>query len=93
MKFKPVCESVAVAKKDLQPGDVIDALGGYPVYAKIDKAEVARSENHVPIGCAVGGVITQPIKQGEAIRYDQIQLREQDLIVQLRREQDHMIWG
>ncbi len=93
MKFKPVCESIAVAKKDLQPGDTIDALGGYTVYAMIDKAEVARAENLVPIGCAVGGVITQPIKQGEAIRYDQIQLREQDLIVQLRREQDRMVWG
>ncbi len=93
MKFKPVCESITVAKKDLQPGETIDALGGYTVYAMIDKAEVARSENLVPIGCAVGGVLTQPVKQGEAIRYDQIQLREQDLIVQLRREQDHMVWG
>ena len=93
MRFKPVCESLAVAKKDLQPGDTIDALGGYTVYAMIEKAEVARAENLVPIGCAVGGVLTSPVKQGEAIRYDQIQLRENDLIVKLRREQDRMVWG
>lgn len=93
MRLKPVCESIAVAKKDLQPGDTIDALGGYSVYAMIEKTSVARSENLVPIGCTVGGVLTQPIKQGEAIRYDQIQLREQDLIVKLRREQDKLVWG
>lgn len=93
MKLKPVCETLAVAKKDLQPGDTIDALGGYTIYGMIEKAKIAREENLVPIGCAVGGVLTQPVKQGEAIRYDQIQLREEDLIVQLRREQDRMVWG
>lgn len=93
MKLKPVCESIAVAKKDLQAGETIDALGGYTVYAMIEKAEVARQENLIPIGCAVGGVLTAPIKQGEAIRYDQIQLRENDLIVKMRREQDKMVWG
>lgn len=92
-KIKPVCETLAVAKKDLQPGDTIDALGGYTIYGMIEKAAIARQENLVPMGCAVGGVLTKPVKQGEAIRYEQIQLREEDLIVQLRREQDRMVWG
>ena len=93
MMLEPVCESVAVAKKDLQTGDVIDALGGHTVYAIIEKAEIAREENLVPIGLSIGGVLTAPVKQGEPIRYDQILLREDDLIVKLRREQDRMVWG
>lgn len=91
--IKPVAETLAVAKKDLKPGDVIDGLGGFTVYGMIDKAAVAFEQNFVPLGLVVGGVMRKPVKMGEAIRYEDIDLNEEDLIVKLRREQDKMVVG
>ena len=91
--IKPVAETLAVAKKDLKPGDVIDALGGFTVYGMIDKASVAYEQNLVPLGLVVGGVMRKPVKMGEAIRYEDIDLNEENLIVKLRREQDKMVVG
>jgi len=46
-----VAETVAVAKKDLKPGDKLDGLGGYTVYGKIMVAEEAAKMGALPIGC------------------------------------------
>lgn len=87
----PVAETVACAKVDLKPGDKIDALGGYTVYGLIDRADRAAAEHMVPLGVAVGGVITRPVKAGHPIRYDDIALVESQTILRLRREQDAML--
>jgi predicted homoserine dehydrogenase-like protein len=89
----PVAETITVAKKDLNPGDTIDTLGGFTVYGMIEKAVIAREQNLVPLGLTVGGKIVKPIKMGEAISYDAIELNEDKLIVKLRREQDKIIAG
>ncbi len=91
MSLVPVAETVAVAKKDLNPGDVIDYLGGYTVYGMIEKTITAKEQNLVPLGISVGGTMQKSVKMGEPIRYDDITLRENDLIVKLRREQDKMV--
>jgi predicted homoserine dehydrogenase-like protein len=92
-KKVPVAETITIAKKDLKPGDTIDALGGFTVYGMIEKAEVAREENLVPLGLTIGGIIKNPIKQGEAVCYSDIELDESQLIVKLRREQDKLLFG
>lgn len=92
-KRVPVAETITVAKKDLNPGDTIDTLGGFTVYGMIEKAVIAREQNLVPLGLTVGGKIVKPVKMGEAISYDAIELNEDELIVKLRREQDKIIAG
>ncbi|MDO9546262.1 MAG: hypothetical protein Q7J07_05880 [Pelolinea sp.] len=92
-KRAPVAETITVAKKDLNPGDMVDALGGYTVYGMIEKAVIAKEQNLVPLGLTVGGKIVKPVKIGEAVSYDAIELDEEKLIVKLRREQDKMISG
>ena len=87
----PVAETITVAKKDLQPGDVIDALGGYTVYGMIEQATVAQAENIVPLGLAVGATVTAPIKMGEPVTYDAVELNESQTIVRMRRAQDEML--
>ena len=88
---KPVAETVAVAKVDLKPGDKIDSLGGFSMYGIIEKASVAKEENLVPIGVAVGAIVKKPIAMGQAISYDDVEIDEKQLIYQLRKEQDAMI--
>lgn len=83
-----VAETIAYAKRDLNPGDKIDGLGGFTVYGMIDRADVARAHGQVPLGLVVGGVLQRPVARGQALRYDDVKLNEDQTIVRLRREQD-----
>ncbi|MCB9141139.1 MAG: hypothetical protein H6646_02570 [Anaerolineales bacterium] len=51
---RPVAESMAVAKRALQPGDLLDDFGGYTFYGVMDRAEVAADLNALPTGLAPG---------------------------------------
>lgn len=83
-------EVCTMAKKDLNPGDKIDGIGGYTVRGYSDIATDARRENLVPIGLIQGGIVQKPLKVGDLISYDQVELNESSLIVQLRRMQDNL---
>lgn len=88
---KPVAETIAYAKRDLQPGEKLDALGGYTMYGMIERAEVAYAGNQVPLGLAVGGVVQKPVKLGQPLRYEDVALNESQTILKLRREQEKML--
>jgi predicted homoserine dehydrogenase-like protein len=83
-------EVCTMAKKDMNPGDVIDGIGGYTVRGYSDIAKDAKRDNLVPIGLIQGAVVQKAIKVGDLITYDQVQLNESSLIVQLRRMQDNL---
>ena len=68
---KPVAEVCAVAKKDLKPGDTLDAIGEYCYRAWIMTAPEARAAKAIPCGLLQGGTVTAPIKKGELITYRQ----------------------
>lgn len=88
---KPVAETVTIAKRDLKAGEKVDALGGFTVYGVIEKASVARAEELLPLGLAIGATINKHIPMGQALRYGDVDLNEEQLIVKLRREQDAML--
>ncbi len=86
----PTAETITTAKRDLKAGERIDALGGFTVYGMIEKASVAAEQNLLPLGLAVGATLVNDVPMGQALRYDDVQLDESQLIVQLRRQQDQM---
>ena len=85
---EPVAEVMTVAKKDLRPGDVLDAFGGYTFHGVIEKAAAARELNALPVGLAPGAVMTRDIHRGEVITWDHVRLDESSAVVKLRRQQD-----
>lgn len=87
----PVAETVAYAKRDLAPGEKIDSLGGYTVYGLIERADVSRVEQMVPLGLVVGATVQKPLKQGHPIRYADVCLDENQTIYKIRRDQDKML--
>ncbi len=87
----PVAETVAYAKRDLQPGEKLDSLGGFTMYGVIERAGVARAGDQLPLGVAVGAVVQHAVKKGQPIRYADVAVDESQLIVQLRREQDQFL--
>jgi predicted homoserine dehydrogenase-like protein len=85
---RPVADVMAIAKRDLRPGERLDDFGGYTFYGRNDRAEVARSLNALPVGLAPGAVVTRAVAAGAVITWDDVKLDESQIVVQLRRRQD-----
>jgi predicted homoserine dehydrogenase-like protein len=89
----PTAETVAFAKRNLVEGETIADLGGYRVYGMIDKSETTARECFLPVGLAPGALVTSPIKKGEPLTYNDVNLDDSSHIVTLRRLQDSLIGG
>lgn len=86
-----VADTVTVAKKDLKAGDRLDCIGGYTVYGSIERYEIAKTENLVPIGLINDrAVMKRDVKKGEYITYDMVSLDESTLLYKLRRQQEDL---
>ena len=86
----PVAEVMTVAKRDLIAGEKLDAFGGYTFYGLMERAIIASGVNALPVGLAPGAVMVHPVRAGEIIRWQDVQLDEQQIVVKLRRMQDQL---
>jgi predicted homoserine dehydrogenase-like protein len=84
----PVAEAFAVAKRDLHAGEELDGFGGYTYYGQMDRADLAQQEFALPLGLAPGARIQKPVRKGEIITWDAVELDEASTVVKLRRQQD-----
>jgi predicted homoserine dehydrogenase-like protein len=84
----PVAEVMTVAKRALNPGDQLDTFGGYTFHGVMDRAEVARDLNALPVGLAPGAEIVRPVEAGETVTWNDVKLDEDSQVVRLRRQQD-----
>jgi predicted homoserine dehydrogenase-like protein len=84
----PWCDVVAVAKRDLRAGQILDGIGGFTCYGTIENAAVARSERLLPMGLAEGCETLGDLSADQPITYDDVRIPEGRLVDDLRREQD-----
>jgi predicted homoserine dehydrogenase-like protein len=71
----PICfngDVVAVAKRDIQVGEILDGEGGYTVWGRLMPSAASVAAKALPIGLASDVTVTQPIKQGQVITTDDI---------------------
>ena len=87
----PVSEVCAVAKKDLKPGDALDAIGEYTYRAWIMTAGEAVTAKAVPCGLLERGKVTKAIKKGELLTTSNVAVDTTAKIYELRQRQDHML--
>ena len=88
---RPVAEVCAVAKRDLKPGEKLDAIGEYAYRAWIMTVEDAVSGSAVPCGLLEGGMTTRAIGKGELLTSANVQVDESSRLAVLRRRQDDML--
>ncbi len=86
----PVAEVCALAKKDLAPGERLDAIGEYSYRSWIMTRADAKAANAVPCGLLEDGVVTAPVAKGELLTYANCRPAEGSRLVALRRLQDEM---
>lgn len=85
---RPISCTVAVAKRDLKVGDMLDGIGGFNQYGQIDSVE--NCDGLLPIGLAENVRLLRNIKQDEPIPLSAVELDETRLLVKLWKEQQRM---
>jgi len=85
---EPVADVMTIAKRDLKPGERLDTFGGYTFYGVMELAEKARRVNSLPLGLAPSAMVTQTVKAGQIVTWDDVTLDEDKTINRLRRIQD-----
>jgi predicted homoserine dehydrogenase-like protein len=83
----PVCEAIAVAKRDLPAGEVLDGAGGFATYALIENADASIPAGLLPIGLAEGRRLARAVARDEAIAFADLEPREPMLADRLYEEQ------
>ncbi|HDZ56976.1 MAG TPA: NAD(P)-dependent oxidoreductase [Pseudomonas xinjiangensis] len=81
---------IAVAKKDLAPGDVIDDFGGYEVYGVAENIEAVRHEKLLPVGLALGCTVVRAVQKEAPLTFDDVSMPDGRLVDRLYAEQEQM---
>jgi predicted homoserine dehydrogenase-like protein len=78
---------VAVAKRDLRAGEMLDGEGGYTVWGKLVPAERSLAEGALPIGLAHHVRLRCRIAAGDVVRWTDVTIEESGT-VQARRDME-----
>lgn len=87
-----VAETVAVAKRDLAPGEALDGIGGYTAYGRIVTAADKRKLDALPIGLIGPHLrLKRKVMTGEYITYQDIEFTAQNTISALREQMEQLV--
>jgi len=81
-------DAVAVAKRALKAGEMLDGEGGYTVYAKLIPAERSLKLGALPIGLAHHVKVLRDVPAGEFLTAADVALDESSQAVRIRREME-----
>lgn len=83
----PVCDTVTYAKRDLRAGERLDGMGGFTGYGLVERAEVCRAEDHLPIAVSLDCRLTRDVPKDTPITYADVELPPGRVVDRLRAEQ------
>jgi predicted homoserine dehydrogenase-like protein len=87
----PAAEVCAVAKRDLKPGERLDAIGETCYRSFILTIGDARAKHAVPVGLLEGGAVVAPIRKGELLTTANARPDQTTRLYALRQRQDQMV--
>jgi len=76
---------VAVAKRDLKAGEILDGEGGYTVAGQLRPASASLSGHMLPLGLTGGVKMLRDVSRDKVLTYEDVQLDETLNAVKLRR--------
>lgn len=79
-------DAVAVAKRDLKPGERLDGEGGYTVWANAIPASKSLAIGALPIGLAGHATVRSAVARDSIVRFEDVEFAGDQDIVSLRRE-------
>jgi predicted homoserine dehydrogenase-like protein len=90
----PVCfnsDVVAIAKRDLKTGEVLDGEGGFTVWGKQTPARASLEGGCLPLGLAQGATLRREVAVGQRLRWFDVELDEASSAVRFRREMERAL--
>jgi len=84
----PVCEVVAVAKRDLKAGESLDGIGGFCTYGLIENRSSARTSSALPIGLSTTCVLSRNVAKDSVLSFEDLASPIKGLVDQLWEEQN-----
>jgi predicted homoserine dehydrogenase-like protein len=81
-------DAVAVAKKDLSKGEILDGEGGYTVVGRLMPAADSLAQGCLPLGLAHGWKMLRPVAAGQALSWSDVAFEANVPAVKLRREME-----
>ncbi len=79
---------VAVAKRDLDAGEVLDGEGGYTVWGRLMTAADSRQTEAVPIGLAHGVTLKHPLPRDAVVCWSDVETPADSVAYRTRREME-----
>ncbi|MFV0295569.1 MAG: NAD(P)H-dependent oxidoreductase [Hyphomicrobiaceae bacterium] len=79
---------VATAKRDLKAGEILDGEGGFCVWGKQTPASASLKEGYLPLGLAHNVKLKGPIKEGQRLKWTDVEIDATDVTYKFRREME-----
>jgi predicted homoserine dehydrogenase-like protein len=83
-------DAVAVAKKSLSPGELLDGEGGYTVVGRLMPAQASLEGNCLPLGLAHNWKLLRPVAAGQPLKWSDVAVDEKSTAVRARREMEQL---
>ena len=83
----PVCDVIAITKRDLKAGQELDGIGGFTTYGMLENSDICQAENLLPMGLSEGCRVTRDVPQDYPLTYADVELPTGRLCDTLRDEQ------
>ena len=83
----------AVAKRDLQVGEMLDGEGGYTVWGRLMPAADSLAAGVLPIGLAQGVAVTRAVTAGQPLTWADVAIDPADAALRVRREMEAAFAG
>jgi len=81
-------DAVAVAKKNLLPGEILDGEGGYTVVGRLMPAAHSLAQGCLPLGLAHGWKLLRAVTAGQPVRWSDAAIDANSSAVRARREME-----
>jgi len=81
-------DAVAVTKKNLVAGEVLDGEGGYTVVGRLMPAADSAAQDCLPLGLAHGWKVLRPVSAGQPLRWSDVAVDQNNAAVRVRREME-----
>jgi predicted homoserine dehydrogenase-like protein len=83
-------DAVAVAKKNLNPAEMLDGEGGYTVVGRLMGAADSLAQGCLPLGLAHGWKMLRPVAAGQPVRWSDVAVDANSTAVKVRREMEQL---
>ena len=83
-------DTVAVAKRDLVPGEILDGEGGFTVVGKLVSASTSLANGALPLGLANKVAVVNQVKAGSVLRWIDVKVDATREAVRARRDMEVM---